>query len=493
MGTLFVVGLGPGDAGHITQEGWSYLSSDKPLYLRTAIHPTVDFLQAQGLTFTSFDYLYEEKADFEEIYQTIAHKLIALSEREDIVFAVPGSPLVAERTVRILWEAAQEQRLTLKLLPGMSFLEILYPRLGIDPIEGVYIADTKDVENLPFDFQGTLILTQLYSQAVASEVKLSLMERYEDEQAVTVVHHLSLGDEKIETIPLYELDRLAYVDHLTSLVIPKKLVKEATPFTLEPLKEVVKALRGENGCPWDKLQTHSTLRRYLLEEVYEVLEAIDREDVDNLKEELGDVLLQIVFHARLAEEQGFFTLQDIIDDITEKMIRRHPHVFGDMNVADAAEVNLRWEALKQKEKGHKNKKILENIPKGLPALLYGQKLQEKAAKVGFDWDSPEGAWEKLAEEMEEFKEALAEKDAKNAEEEGGDVLFSLLNVFRWYKISGENALTHANSKFRRRFDHVEARVTETGRPWEDFSLVELDNYWDEAKLAERAAQENATR
>ena len=260
--------------------------------------------------------------------------------------------------------------------------------------------------------------------------------------------------------------------------------------SLEPLRRVVSALRDpDGGCPWDLLQTHSTLRRYLLEEVYETLEAIDNRDVANLREELGDVLLQIVFHAQIAEENGLFTIQDVINDISEKMIRRHPHVFktneGSENGENSNEPHLSWEALKAQEQGHQRESILDSVSKGLPALLGAQKLQEKAAKVGFDWDSVAPMWEKFHEEVEEFKEATAQKDDENMELEAGDVLFSLINLFRWYKIGGENALNRTNNKFRRRFSYVEKCVRESGKSWNDFSLDELDCFWTAAKVAEK--------
>ena len=256
------------------------------------------------------------------------------------------------------------------------------------------------------------------------------------------------------------------------------------PFTLEPLVDVVRTLREPGGCSWDQAQTHASLRRYLLEEVYETLDAIDNNDMENLREELGDVLLQIVFHARLAEEKGLFTVQDVIDDVSQKMIRRHPHVFTEANALELAETKLSWEELKAQEKGHARESLLDGIPKGLPALLRGQKLQEKAAKVGFDWDSVDGCWEKLDEELAEFKEAIAQKDRENMEKEAGDVLFSLLNLCRWFKISGENALNRTNAKFYKRFRYVENCVAQDGRPWESYSLAELDAFWEAAKMHE---------
>lgn len=253
------------------------------------------------------------------------------------------------------------------------------------------------------------------------------------------------------------------------------------PVSIQPLVDVVKALRAPNGRPWDQKQTHESLRRYFIEETYEVIDAIDNKDMPNLREELGDVLLQVVFHSQLAEEAGQFTLEDVINDVTEKMIRRHPHVFNPEN----NEQSYSWDELKAQEKKNIQHSVLDGVSKGLPALVAAYKLQEKAAKLGFDWDELDPVWAKVSEEMDEFKEAIAQEDRENMEKEAGDVLFSLINLLRWYKISGENALNRTNTKFRQRFLHVEACVNQSDRSWENFSLAELDAFWEEAKVQEK--------
>lgn len=257
------------------------------------------------------------------------------------------------------------------------------------------------------------------------------------------------------------------------------------PFDMTPIVDVMARLRGPNGCPWDIAQTHRTLRRFLLEEVYEMLDAIDQGDDAGMREELGDVLYQVVIHSRIGEEEGLFSAQDIVGDITEKMIRRHPHVFGEKSLENKGESVLNWDRLKQGEKRQHHDRMLDGVVKGLPSLLQAYKLQEKAAKVGFDWDKDEDVLAKLDEEWQEFQEALQEQDGDHAEEEAGDVLFVFANVCRHFHIEPECALHRANSKFRRRFSHVEQRVKESGRSWNEFSLDELDSFWKEAKDLER--------
>ena len=272
-------------------------------------------------------------------------------------------------------------------------------------------------------------------------------------------------------------------------MIDDALKKEASqghiPFDMTPIVDVMARLRGPNGCPWDIAQTHRTLRRFLLEEVYEMLDAIDQGDDVGMREELGDVLYQVVIHARIGEEEGLFSAQDIVGDITEKMIRRHPHVFSEKSLENKGESVLNWDRLKQGEKRQHHDQMLDGVVKGLPSLLQAYKLQEKAAKVGFDWDKDEDVLAKLDEEWQEFQEALQEQDGDHAEEEAGDVLFVFANVCRHFHIEPECALHRANSKFRRRFSHVEQRVKESGRSWNEFSLDELDSFWKEAKDLER--------
>lgn len=245
------------------------------------------------------------------------------------------------------------------------------------------------------------------------------------------------------------------------------------------LAKTVAALRAPAGCPWDRRQTHASLRRYLLEETYEVLDALDRDDTENLREELGDLLLQIVFHATLAEEAGHFTLADVAEDAARKMVYRHPHVFVPTEGMDAESVAAGWEMRKQKEK--KRKKVLEGMIKSLPSLVFACRIQEKTARVGFDWASVEPAWEKVREEWDEVREAMTDADSSHLEAECGDVLFATVNVLRHLGIEPETALRRANAKFCQRFAHVEAQVQASGRDWDDVTPSELDTYWKEAK------------
>ena len=242
----------------------------------------------------------------------------------------------------------------------------------------------------------------------------------------------------------------------------------------------MRTLRSPGGCPWDLAQTHKSLRRNLIEEVYEVLEAIEQEDAELLCEELGDLLLQIVFHARMAEETGSFSMQDVIDGVTRKLVRRHPHIFGDVQADDAGAALLSWEAMKKQEKPERTS-VLDGVPKGLPALMTAEKLQKKAARVGFDWKDIAPVWDKIAEEIGEVREAITEGNPAHIMEELGDVFFSLVNLARFLQVDPEQALMQTNCKFMQRFSYVEERVKAEKRDWESFSLDELDRLWNEAK------------
>ena len=254
--------------------------------------------------------------------------------------------------------------------------------------------------------------------------------------------------------------------------------KEA--YGLKDLEQIVHLLRSPGGCPWDREQTHESLRRGMLEESYEVVEAIDQGSAEHLKEELGDVLLQVVFHADIEKDAGVFTLDDVADGICKKLIYRHPHVFGDVTVSGTGEVLSNWEQLKRKEKGQEtHTDALRAVARSLPALWRAEKVQKKAAKAGFDWPDVTGAADKLYEELDELKQAAARQT--NVEEELGDLLFSVVNVARFLKVDPEAALSRACDKFIRRFARVEQLAGREGRAMTDMELAELDKLWEQAK------------
>jgi tetrapyrrole methylase family protein/MazG family protein len=256
-------------------------------------------------------------------------------------------------------------------------------------------------------------------------------------------------------------------------------------YAFNDLVEIMKKLRSPEGCPWDREQTHESLVPYLIEETYEVVDAIAKGNYENLKEELGDLLLQVVFHSQIASEEGKFTIDDVIDGICKKLIFRHPHVFGDRSdIKTSKDVLEKWEEFKEKE-GKKRKSLLDGIPESLPALDYALKLQKKAAKVGFDWEDFEGVKEKLLEEIEEIEESYKKGDKGKIEEEVGDLLFMVVNLARKLNVNPEMALRKANKKFVDRFSYIEEKAKEEGRSLEEMSLEEMEKLWQEAKQKEQ--------
>ena len=518
MGMITIVGLGPGAVGNLSLETMGFLKKGPQVILRTAVHPTVAELERQGVQFSSCDDLYEQAESFEEVYNAVVARVVAAAAAADVVYAVPGSPLVAEKTVVLLREKAKELGIKLTIKPSMSFLDLAYVELGIDPIAGLRIIDAQDYEAVGDAGKYPLMITQVYSELVAADLKLSLMEKLPDESEIYFLRNLGLLDEECRALPLYELDRQEHIDHLTSVYVPPLAEEteagvvyfgedeeetDATEtgmlettagtvgylqalddFDIMPLADVMRTLREPGGCPWDREQTHASIRSNMIEEVYEYLEAVDDEDIDGMREELGDVLMQVVFHARMAQEAGNFDLQDVIDEVTDKLIRRHPHVYGETKVNNSADVLVNWEAIKKVEK-QERKHVLDGVAKGLPALLKAYKLQGKAAKVGFDWDDRAAVWDKVQEELCELQDALQQKDKAAAEAELGDVLFALVNYARHCGIEPEVALNGTNNRFAKRFAHVEACVENSGKDWQAFTLAELDKFWDEAKHAEK--------
>ncbi|MFP7300257.1 nucleoside triphosphate pyrophosphohydrolase [Neobacillus niacini] len=480
--SIEILGLGAGDLDQLPFGVYKKLMKAKHVYLRTKEHPVVEDLVQEGLTFTSFDSIYEKHEQFEEVYQEIVHTLLQKVKEEPIIYAVPGHPLVAERTVQLLLEYGEKEAVDIKIGGGQSFVDALFQSLKIDPVDGFQLLDGTSLHSSQLQIEQHMFISQVYDQFVASNVKLTLMERLPDDYEVVIVTAAGSDAERIEKVPLYELDRKVTLDNLTSVYVPPVQDEQIMLKTFSKLREIIAVLRGPNGCPWDKEQTHETLKKYLIEETYEVIDAIDSGDIDHLIEELGDVLLQVMLHAQIGEDEGYFAIEDVIEGISAKMIRRHPHVFGNRKVENSDEVLLNWQEIKKQEKGETADSLLDGISMSLPNLIRAHEIQKKAAKVGFDWQEITPALEKVKEELEEFENEVKTNSLVNAKKEFGDILFAFVNVARFLKIHPEEALFETNEKFIRRFRFIEEKVKQSGKPIEDHSLEELDRFWDEAKL-----------
>lgn len=480
---ITLLGLGPGDPDLLTRKAWGIIESIPEIYLRTSQHPVVKGFPSR-LKVHSFDHFYEEHEAFEAVYARIVDQVLELGRRpQGVVYAVPGHPFVAEATSPEIARRARELDLPLTIIDGVSFIEPLLSALGLDPFPHTALVDALELSTAhvpPFPSSAPAIIAQIYSKMVASDVKLTLMAIYPDRHPVKFVHAAGTPDELVEELPLYEIDRSPHIGLLSALYLPPL----GPTSSFEAFQEVIAHLRAPDGCPWDKEQTHQTLRTHLLEETYEVISALDADDPDAMREEFGDLLLQIVLHAQIASEYGEFNMSDILHAIHTKIVHRHPHVFGDLKLDGAQDVLVNWERLKAAERaanGNADASLLDGIAKALPALVQAEEYQKRAARVGFDWPEFQGVVDKLDEEIDEVRGASGDKDRSS---EIGDLLFAVVNLARWYHTDAETALREANARFRSRFYKIEQAAHAQGRPLDELSLDEMDVLWQAAKRDE---------
>ena len=483
MPTIVVVGLGPGDPGLVTAATLATIERVRRRFLRTARHPSASLvLDAPGGA-TTFDDTYDAAATFDEVYGHIADELLrAAHESGEVLYAVPGSPLVLERSVHLLRERATESGVEVQTKPAVSFLDATWAALAIDPVEaGVRLVDGHRFATEAAGERGPLLVAHTHANWVLSDVKLAA-ESEPGDTPVVLLHHLGLPDERIVSTTWADLDRTLEADHLTSLYIPHL----AAPVAGELVRchQLARTLREQ--CPWDREQTHHSLVRYLIEETYEVVDALEALDPDDpstdeaLIEELGDLLYQVEFHSTIAEQEGRFTIADVARTVHDKLVSRHPHVFGDVQADTAEAVTKNWEAIKRAEKPERVR-TFDGVVRSGPALLYAQQLQKNAAKVGFDWPDANGPLDKIAEETAELREAITAGDPEAVGLELGDLLFSVVNVARHLSLDAETALRAAAGKFRNRFEQVEILAEQRGIDMEKASLTELDALWETAK------------
>ncbi len=478
---VVVVGLGPAGPELVTAEAVDVLRRPARRFLRTARHPSAVAVEDA----TTFDHLYEQADTFAEVYDAITEALVDAASRDgEVVYAVPGSPFVLERSVRHL---LTDERVTVRIVPGLSFLDLAYGRLGIDPVEaGVRLVDGHEFASAAAGERGPLLVAHAHAPWVLSDIKLAAEGSGNEE--VVVLQRLGLPDERVTSVTWADLDRSIEPDHLTCLYVPH--LGEPVGKELVRFHGIVRRLREE--CPWDRQQTHASLTRYAIEEIYELVEAIGALDPDGtagdadaaLEEELGDVLLQVFLHAAIAEQEGRFSVADVASTISEKMVRRHPHVFGDVAVSSAEHVALNWDAIKAAEKGQDAAgSPLAGVPGALPALAYAREMTAKAAKIGFDWDDSAGTLDKVNEEFDEVRAAWDDDDALRGEV--GDLLLAIVNLARHRGVDPESALRVATAKFRGRVAACEALAAERGIETRTAGLAAVDALWQEVKQGER--------
>lgn len=477
---IILLGLGPGNPELLTRQAWGLLESIPEIYLRTDQHPVVEGFPP-GLQVHSFDHLYQQGDSFEAVYNQIVERVLELgNQTEGVVYAVPGHPFLAEATGPEIARCAHDMDIPLRVVEGLSFLEPTMTALNIDFFPYTALIDALELAILhvpPFPPNTPAVVAQLHSRFVASDVKLTLMSLYPDEHPVQLVHAAGTHQEKVESLALYEIDRSDHIGHLTSLYVPP--LRPDTSF--EAFQEVIARLRAPDGCPWDREQTHQTLRPYLLEEAYEVMSTLDSNDPGAMCEEFGDLLLQIVLHAQIASEYGEFSMSDMLRGIHTKIVNRHPHVFGDLELKEIDGVLQNWEHLKSAERaanGMEDVSLLDGVAKVLPALVQAEEFQKRAARVGFDWQKIQGVIDKVDEEMNEVRLAL---DGEARAAEIGDLLFAVVNLARWYDVDAESALREANTRFQERFGRIEQAALAQDRSVSDLDLDEMEALWQSAK------------
>lgn len=473
MERITVVALGPDSADHLTLGAVKALKAADGVLLRTGRHGAAAWLAAENITFETLDALYDEAEDFNRL-NTAAAEAVLLKAKGMLAFCYCVADPATDETVAAL----SARNVSIKIIAGVSQADcaranVLTMGAGMPgalccvPAAGFTLRHIDPV--IP------LLVMELNDRLAAGEVKLALLRIFPPNAKIVFS-----GKE----ILLQDLDRQKAYDHLSYVYVPATALEERDRYTFGDLLSVMERLRRPvDGCPWDIEQTHESLREFVIEEAYEVVDAVNQGDSARIADELGDLLLQVVFHAQIAKEHGEFDIGDITTAICHKMITRHAHIFGDIHCETAEDVLRSWEAIKKKEKGlETGAELMQDVPRHLPALMRAAKIQKKAKQVGFDWDTPHAALAKVREEADEVQAELAMD--RDPQEELGDLLFAVVNTARLAGIQPELALSAATEKFIRRFELMESAVRTDGKRLNDMTLMEMDTYWDAVKREE---------
>ncbi len=477
MNTIQIVGMGVGNIEDLTIKAYNELTSGIPNYVRTIRHPVAKQLTEKKLKIEAFDDYFEKYDSFDEVYDKITAKIVELSEKYGkINYCTAGSPLYGDIvTKKLLCEYKDE--INIIIIDGMSFLDKCIKLSGYSDYKSISILDCLETDEFSFDVNSLNIITQVYNKEIASQLKIILMEVYGDD---TLVQKIDVLEEKIEKVPLFLIDQEKNYGFSTYFCINPIEISENTVYNINNLCRIIRTLRGPDGCPWDIKQTHESIRQCAIEEAYEVVDAIDNNDIDNLVEELGDLLFQVVFHAEIASEDGFFNFKDVVTNVCNKMYSRHPHVFGNTKANNVDEALENWETSKQKEKKlNTYTDNLKNVPKSLSPLSRSYKIQKRAADVGFDWPDEAGAITKIKEELYEFIEEYKKLDSDKMESEFGDLIFAMVNFARFMKINPDIALNRTINKFINRFEFIEKNAT---KDLKQMTLEEMDELWEKSKI-----------
>ncbi len=483
MPTITVITLSTGDASLLTQGAAQALTNAQTRVLRTARHPVAAWLMQRGLPFETLDPLYDVSEDFDVFNRTAAARIIALAQAGDMVYGVADPAIDA--TVATL-RALLPQGMWLQVLPGVSHADRCLSMLAQSPI-GIRLYAAEDFKTARVSPGEALLLCELHSMACAGDCKLRLMQMLPEDTLLTFFAGDAAGALAMAAVPLYALDRQPAYDHLTACFVPAVSMAQRKRFDMDDLVAVMARLRAPDGCPWDREQTHETLLPYLLEESYEFIGAAREGDITHMYDELGDVLLQVVFHAEIARQHGTFDIEDVTTAIVQKMVERHTHIFGNATADTAAQVLTNWDAIKRSQRGiSTTAEAMDDLSAGLSATMRADKVQRKAAKVKFDFPDAQSALQKVHEEAEEVRQCLA--TGQDPEMELGDLFFSIINVCRLCHKNPDIALYTATDKFIDRFRKMEISIQKAGKSIEHLTLSEMDVYWEAEKQAQPTSE-----
>lgn len=465
----------------MSAEALAALRDSSAVLLRTSVHPGAERLSELGIAFETADDLYGSARDFSVLYQAIAERALSLAEKHgDLAYAVPGHPLFGERSCALLLDRGKQRGVTFEIISGQDFVTATLEVIGQPFDSHLTIVNAHEMDRLLLDPRAPILAYQVDSREAATEAKLTLMKMFPDEHEVLVVADARGPDQRIMQIPLFEMDHHEH-NPRTSVYVPALDLPRPPGFY--GLVDVVATLRGPGGCPWDIEQSHDTLKKHLIEESYEVLDAIESGDPDKLCEELGDYLLQALMHAQLDREEGLYDIDDVIAEQTDKLVRRHPHVFGGLEVADVGEVLNNWDKIKAAEKGGEPRSALAGVPRSLPALLRAYEVSKRAARLGFDWPDVSSVLDKVAEECGELREALVSADQERISAEAGDLLFAVANVARKAGLEPEDVLRTMVNTFTARFQAMEQILRDARRDPKTLSPGEWEEIWQRVKAS----------
>jgi tetrapyrrole methylase family protein / MazG family protein len=488
MPIITIIGLGYGNGHLIPDQARSLIEESSWIYTRACNHTLIRNI-SKAKEIIDFDELFRDPESLPKLSSQISEQIIKIAKRsKNVVYLTPGNPYLGDQISFEITKQARNSKIQVNYIILGDQPSAIFSELNQYPSSQLFIVDALELSDQhvpPFSPGSDVLISHINSQTLALQMKKVLLSVYPSDHPIQLLSYFSENDKKLISCRLSELGQNIFLNEYY-LIYLSALDRG---YSFEAFQEIIAHLRAPDGCPWDKEQTHLSLRSHLLEETYELLNAIDNLDKEAMQEEFGDLLLQIVLHAQIASESSEFNMNTIIQGVYSKIIRRHPHVFSDLHLVDTKGVLLNWERLKEKERQENDKgeaSLLDGVALTLPGLLQADQYQRRAARVGFDWSDLNSVLDKLNEELLEVNSA---HDDESRTDEIGDLLFAVVNLARWYKIDPENALRATNEKFRRRFSYIEKQARLAGRSVDELSLDEMENYWQEAKSENRISKD----